>query len=108
MNDAFEDLYSVIRDRQKNPQEGSYTCYLFEQGLDKILKKLGEECSETIIAAKNGENSMTVGEMSDLIYHLFVLMVQQGIAFSEVTEELSLRAEKIGNLKTIRKTDKNT
>ena len=67
---VLQELYGVIQGRKANPQEGSYTCYLFEEGLDKILKKVGEECSETIIAAKNGEMGETVGEISDLIYHV--------------------------------------
>ena len=70
-NDTLKELYETILDRKSNKQEGSYTCYLFDKGLDKILKKVGEECSETIIAAKNGDNSETVLEISDLIYHLF-------------------------------------
>ena len=69
-NDTLKELYETILDRKSNKQEGSYTCYLFDKGLDKILKKVGEECSETIIAAKNGDNSETVLEISDLIYHL--------------------------------------
>ena len=64
---------------EDQPQEGSYTCYLFDKGLDKILKKVGEECAETIIAAKNGRQEETVGEISDLIYHLTVMMAQQNI-----------------------------
>ena len=64
---------------KRQPQEGSYTCYLFDKGLDKILKKVGEECAETIIAAKNGRQEETVGEISDLIYHLTVMMAQQNI-----------------------------
>ncbi len=95
-------------DRRKNPQEGSYTCYLFDKGLDKILKKVGEECAETIIAAKNGVNSDTVYEISDLLYHLMVLMVEQNIDIKEVLDELEARSAKIGNLKTMRTTDKNT
>ena len=74
MNDTLVNLYETILERKANQQEGSYTCYLFEKGLDKILKKVGEECSETIIAAKNGERQETVGEISDLIFHLFVMM----------------------------------
>ena len=108
MGRALEDLYDVVKDRQKSPQEGSYTCYLFDKGLDKILKKVGEETAETIIAAKNGNNSDTVGEISDLIYHIIVLMVNQRIDLSEVLGELEKRSAKIGNLKTIKSTDKNT
>ena len=77
-NNELYDLYATIMSRKEEKQEGSYTCYLFEKGLDKILKKVGEECSETIIAAKNGNNEETVLEISDLIYHLFVMMAAQG------------------------------
>ena len=70
MNDeVLKRLYQVVLDRKANPQEGSYTCYLFDKGVDKILKKVGEECAETIIAAKNGVREDTVGEISDLVYH---------------------------------------
>jgi phosphoribosyl-ATP pyrophosphohydrolase len=99
MNDTLQQLYQVILDRRATPQEGSYTCYLLEKGLDKILKKVGEECSETIIAAKNGVREDTVGEISDLIYHLMVMMVDQNIPLSAVMEELERRSMKIGNLK---------
>lgn len=81
---------------------------LFEKGLDKILKKVGEECSETIIAAKNGDNKETVLEISDLIYHLFVMMVEEGISVDDVMNELSKRSQKTGNLKTFHQVDKNT
>ena len=87
MNDTMQKLYSVVLDRKANPQEGSYTCYLFDKGLDKILKKVGEECAETIIAAKNGVKEETVGEISDLIYHLMVMMAQQGIPLDDVMAE---------------------
>ncbi len=102
------DLYETILSRKDTHQEGSYTCYLFEKGLDKILKKVGEECSETIIAAKNGDNNETVLEISDLIYHLFVMMVNQGISVDDVMNELAKRSEKTGNLKTFHQVDKNT
>ena len=101
-------LYETIVDRKENKQEGSYTCYLFEKGLDKILKKVGEECTETVIAAKNGDNHETVLEISDLIYHLFVMMVNQGIELEDVLKELDKRSEKTGNLKTFHQVDKNT
>ena len=90
-DEVLKSLYETVLDRKANNEEGSYTCYLFEKGLDKILKKVGEECSETIIAAKNGDNSETVLEISDLIYHLMVMMVQQGITLKDVTAELSKR-----------------
>lgn len=105
MNDTLQQLYQVILDRRANPQEGSYTCYLFDKGLDKILKKVGEECSETIIAAKNGVREDTVGEISDLIYHLMVMMADQNIPLSAVMEELDRRSLKIGNLKQFHTSD---
>ena len=88
MSDTLQALYAVIQDRQLHPQEGSYTCYLFEKGVDKILKKVGEECAETIIAAKNDVPSDTVGEISDLIYHLMVMMVERNIPLEDVLDEL--------------------
>lgn len=108
MNDTLNNLYDTIISRRENPQEGSYTCYLFDKGLDKILKKVGEECSETIIAAKNGIKEDTVGEISDLIFHLFVMMANEGIAVQDVMAELDKRSEKTGNLKTFHEVDKNT
>lgn len=105
MNDTLQQLYQVILDRRENPQEGSYTCYLFEKGLDKILKKVGEECAETIIAAKNGVQEDTVGEISDLLYHLMVMMAEQNIPLSAVLEELDRRSLKIGNLKQFHTSD---
>ena len=107
-NDTLKELYETILDRKSNKQEGSYTCYLFDKGLDKILKKVGEECSETIIAAKNGDNSETVLEISDLSYHLFVMMIDQGIAVEAVMAELDKRSNKTGNLKQFHQVDKNT
>lgn len=108
MKDEFESLYQTVISRRENPQEGSYTCYLFDQGLDKILKKCGEECAETIIAAKNMNNEETILEISDLIFHLTVLMAQQGITPDDISNELSKRGMKTGNLKKMRVTDKNT
>lgn len=108
MNDVFDGLYQVVLGRKYNPQEGSYTCYLFEKGLDKILKKVGEECAETIIAAKNGEREETVGEISDLIYHVLVMMADQNIPLDAVLEELNRRSQKIGNLKQFHQTDHET
>ena len=108
MNDTLRTLYQVVQDRQKNPQEGSYTCYLFDKGLDKILKKVGEECAETIIAAKNDVPADTVGEASDLIYHLLVLLAEKGIPLDDVLAELDRRAQKIGNLKQMKQVDKES
>lgn len=108
MQDVFESLYQTILSRKENPAEGSYTCYLFEKGLDKILKKCGEECAEAIIAAKNDDKNELVLEISDLLFHLNVLMAEKGITPAEITQELEKRSLKSGNLKTFRQTDKNT
>lgn len=108
MTDSLQLLYQTVMERREHHEEGSYTCYLFEKGLDKILKKCGEECSEVIIAAKNGDNKETVMEISDLLYHLTVLMVDQGISVEDVDQELRRRSQKTGNLKQFHKTDKNT
>ena len=108
MDSTLKQLYAVILDRKVSPQEGSYTCYLFDKGLDKILKKVGEECAETIIAAKNDVPTDTVGEISDLIYHLMVMMAEKGIALDDVLAELDRRAQKIGNLKQMKQVDKES
>ena len=105
MKHVFTELYKVIEDRRANPQDGSYTCYLFDKGLDKILKKVGEECAETIIAAKNGNKEETVGEIADLFYHVLVMMVNEGIPLTDVTAELDRRGQKIGNLKQFHVSD---
>jgi len=102
---ALEELYKVVEDRKVNSIEGSYTNYLFEKGLDKILKKLGEECSEIIIASKNGIKEDTVSEISDFLYHMVVLMSNEGIALEEVSAELSKRSLKVGNKKIEHKLD---
>lgn len=88
---VFEDVYNVILDRKENPKEGSYTNYLFEKGIDKILKKVGEEASEIIIAAKNPESEEIKYEISDFLYHTMVLMVEKGISWNDITKELSRR-----------------
>lgn len=106
--DVWQALDAVIRRRRTHPQEGSYTCYLFEKGLDKILKKVSEEAGEVLIAAKNGDNAQTAQEICDLIYHLLVLMAAQDLPLTAVTDELAARRAKIGNLKPRRATDKNT
>ena len=105
---AMEKLYQVILERKASAQEGSYTGYLFEQGLEKILKKCAEECGEVIIAAKNGRDEETIGEISDLLYHLTVLMANEGIAWEQVEAELERRAQKQGNLKKFHQVDKDT
>jgi len=87
----LQELYDVIVDRTVNPKEGSYTNYLFEKGLDKILKKVGEEAAEVIIAAKNKSESEIRYEIADLFYHLFVLMVERGIKLDDIYDELKGR-----------------
>ncbi|WP_066459519.1 phosphoribosyl-ATP diphosphatase [Anaerotruncus rubiinfantis] len=108
MTDVMKGLYEVVQDRRDHPQEGSYTCYLFEKGIDKILKKVGEECSEVIIAAKNRKNDDTAEEICDLIYHLLVMMAEQDIPLEQVEEILEARRQKIGNLKQFHESDHNT
>jgi len=108
MNDVLSALYQTIIERRDNPQEGSYTCYLLDTGLDKILKKVGEESAETIIAAKNGDMENLTGEIGDLIYHLMVMMVKCDLPLEAVLGELDKRSAKTGNLKQFKVTDKNT
>ena len=105
---VLRDLYNVISDRRTNPEEGSYTCYLFVQGIDKILKKVGEESAETIIAAKNGNNEELKMEVCDLLYHLLVMMNERGLPLESVFEELEERSKKIGNLKKMKIVDHNS
>lgn len=88
---VFEDVYSVIMDRKVNPKEGSYTNYLFDKGIDKILKKLGEEATEIIIAAKNPNANEIKYEISDFLYHMMVLMAEKGVSWEEIVEELAKR-----------------
>lgn len=85
------DVLDTIRDRKANPVEGSYTNYLFKKGLDKILKKIGEESTETVIAAKNNDKKELTMELSDLVYHTLVLMEQTGIQPKDIFEELMSR-----------------
>lgn len=99
----FEELYNTICERKVNPQEGSYTAYLFDKGIDKICKKVGEEATETIIAAIKDDHDEMVGEISDVLYHLFVLMAERNVTLDEVQGELAKRALKTGNLKSERK-----
>jgi phosphoribosyl-ATP pyrophosphohydrolase/phosphoribosyl-AMP cyclohydrolase len=93
LGEVLDDLYALIESRKRERPEGSYTTYLFNQGLDKILKKVGEESSETIIAAKNEDHEALANESSDLIYHLLVLFVEQGLTLDEVRDELLSRAK---------------
>jgi phosphoribosyl-AMP cyclohydrolase / phosphoribosyl-ATP pyrophosphohydrolase len=88
---SMDGLFALIDGRKSVPVEGSYTTYLFSKGLDKILKKVGEECAEVIIAAKGGDRQETVFEIADLSYHLLVLMAQAGIAPADVIAQLASR-----------------
>ena len=88
---VLTNLYKTIEDRRDNPTENSYTCYLLDKGTDKILKKIGEECSETIIAAKNGDNVETIYEISDLLYHLLVVNNIMGVSLDDLRRELLSR-----------------
>ncbi|MEJ8554799.1 bifunctional phosphoribosyl-AMP cyclohydrolase/phosphoribosyl-ATP diphosphatase HisIE [Tepidibacter sp. Z1-5] len=92
-DETLKDLYLLIKERKNNPKEGSYTNYLFEKGLDKILKKVGEETSEVIIGAKNKNKEELVYEISDLIYHLLVLMVNEEVTIENIKNELEKRKE---------------
>lgn len=88
---SMDALYELIEGRKTNKQDGSYTTYLFEKGLDKILKKVGEECTEVIIGAKNNDNAETIYEIADLTYHIMVLMVERGISLADIANELAKR-----------------
>ncbi len=88
---SYEGLMELIKGRKTDKKEGSYTTYLFEKGLDKILKKVGEECTEVIIAAKDNNKGETVYEIADLIYHLSVLMIEQNISLEDIRAELASR-----------------
>ena len=108
MSNVIDDLYQVVLERKANPPEGSYTGYLFTQGLDKILKKCGEENAEMIIAAKNGDRKELLNEIGDLVYHILVLMAETGLPLEELYGLLEGRRRKIGNLKPIKHPDKES
>jgi phosphoribosyl-AMP cyclohydrolase / phosphoribosyl-ATP pyrophosphohydrolase len=88
---VLRELYSVIEQRKEKRPDGSYTTYLFNSGLDKILKKVGEEATETIVAAKNSDSQRLVSETGDLFYHLLVLLVERGVTLDEISRELKER-----------------
>lgn len=90
-NELLKRLYELIEDRKNNPKEGSYTNYLFDKGLDKILKKVGEESAEVIIGAKNENKNEMIYEISDLVYHVLVLMVNSNIKIEDIKDELQGR-----------------
>lgn len=88
---TLEELYAIIKGRKEIPKEGSYTNYLFDKGLDKILKKVGEEATEVVIAAKNEDSRELVYETADVLYHLLVLLVEKGVPYEAILEELASR-----------------
>ena len=88
---VFEEVFDVIKDRKIHPKEGSYTNYLFDKGIDKILKKLGEEATEIVIAAKNPNANEVKYEISDFLYHMMVLMAEKDVTWEEITTELANR-----------------
>ena len=88
---VFQDVYDVILDRKAHPKDGSYTNYLFDKGIDKILKKVGEECTEIVIAAKNPDKEEIKYEISDFLYHVMVLMAEKGVTWEDITRELARR-----------------
>ena len=91
IGEVVERLYNKVSDRRENPEEGSYTCYLFNKGIDKICKKIGEESTEVVIAAKNENKEETIYEISDLIYHLTVLMNYMDVTYEDIARELVKR-----------------
>ncbi|MBC1633895.1 phosphoribosyl-ATP diphosphatase [Listeria welshimeri] len=100
----LNDLYEEIKKRKEQPKEGSYTNYLFEKGLDKILKKVGEETTEVIIASKNN-NQELVNEVADLTYHLLVLLAEKNVSLSSVQAELERRKGKLSTTRDRKKID---
>lgn len=88
---SMDNLFEMLEGRKANMPEGSYTTYLFEKGIDKILKKIGEECTEVIIASKAEDRAETIYEIADLAYHVMVMMVEQGISLEDVRKELASR-----------------
>lgn len=105
--DTINELYKVILERKDSSEIGSYTKYLFDSGINKILKKVGEESTEVIISAKGNDRSEQVNEICDLTYHLLVLMAELEIPLDEITTELDKRREKINNKKNERKNIEN-
>lgn len=103
INNIIQKIYDKIEDRSINPLEKSYTNYLLDEGIDKICKKVGEEATETVIAAKNEDKDDLVGEISDLIYHVLVLMFCKDVKICEVEEKLEERHEIDGNKKKFNK-----
>lgn len=110
---VYQEIFQVIMDRKAafeagTAEENSYTAYLFGKGVDKICKKVGEEATETVIAAKNGDNDELMNEINDLLYHVMVLAANQGLSWDEVERVLAERNNIAGNLKTFHQVDKNS
>ena len=99
----LKNLYATALDRKNNPEEGSYTTYLYNKGLEKILKKIGEESTEVVIASLSDSKEDLINEINDLAYHIIVLMVEKGITLEEVEEVMEKRSMKQHNLKVERK-----
>lgn len=114
MNDSvLKETFDVIESRKSAHEEGSYTYYLFSSGIDKILKKVGEECTETVIAAKNlklgaGTREELIGEVTDLVYHLEVMLSDVGLTVDDILSELEKRSLKTNNKKQFKTVDKNS
>ena len=106
--DYIRNDYETILERKDAQQEGSYTCYLFDKGIDKILKKCGEECTEMVIAAKNNDKDELANEINDLLYHMIVMMVDRGVTVEDIEKIMVERSKKIGNLKQFHVSDHNT
>lgn len=107
MEKIVKDLYEIILERKKDGADGSYTKYLLDKGTEKILKKVGEECTEVIIASMGNSKEDQVSEICDLIYHLLVLAVDKDIALDDIKAELMVRRDKSNNLKSERKEIEN-
>ncbi|WP_422110301.1 phosphoribosyl-ATP diphosphatase [Dubosiella muris] len=104
---VYERVFETILDRKANPEQGSYTTYLFEKGLEKILKKVGEESTEVIIASCKHDKEEVINEYGDLIYHLLVLMAELGITLDDIHAVMEERDKKTHNLKAERKPIEN-
>lgn len=105
---TLDALYQIIAGRASKREDGSYTAYLFEQGLDKILKKIGEACSLLLIAAKGGDSAAVAGEAASLLYHLMAAMICKGLSLDSLEAELIRRSGKTGNLKQFHATNVNS
>ena len=107
MEDSLKELYKTILTRKDIREDGSYTAYLFDKGLEKILKKVGEESTEVVISSLGDNKDNQVNEMCDLIYHILVLMAELGISLEDIKLELEKRSKKVNNFKGERKEIEN-